>query len=90
MKAKPLMTYVGIAGTLVVAWFSTGCADADNDYVRDALRVPLVAGAIIEEGRAESSAQDGFGNPTREYRETHPVNSFEDFDRVFSKPSDDP
>jgi hypothetical protein len=65
-------------GILAVAALSAGCAATDDNdrynFGRDAMVYPT-----------EERDADVFGNPSREYRETHPVNSFDDFDQQFPK-----
>ncbi len=86
MHAKPQVTCVWVAGLLVVGWLAGGCADVDDDYARDAAIVPIAAGSVLVEGAVQSKVDDS----DLQYEQTHPVNSFDDFEESFHPSSDAP
>ncbi len=83
MKAKPLMAQPRAWLILAIVVLLSSCAATDDNtqynFGRDSMIQPTA-------GRDT----DFMGNPSREYRETHPVNSFDDFDQQFPNTSSKP
>lgn len=86
MKAKPRVIFAWVAAFLVAGLLVGGCADVDEGYVRDPGMPPIAANSVI----VGASVPNKANGSELQYDQTHPVNSFDDFDESFRPTSDAP